>query len=689
MSIFNKISMEYIKKSKARTITTILGVILSAAIICGVMIFISSFRYYEYINYNEYIINYEPETLEYFTGSFYEFNICFVADFWEIFIPTAIITAIVILVSGVMIYNSFSISIWERTKQAGLISAAGATNKQLRKMVLFEAMIVSAAGIPIGILMGIGGMAVILKLTGHVFTNFLAALPLELYVEPLGIITACVIIFLVVIVASLIASWKAGNISITEAVRKSGYSIDNGKKIKKSKFMCKTFGISGMLADRYYKCNRKRSGNVVAGLCMSIILIVSVSSVGEYLVDSTVRYNPYDFEIRWFSYLEEYDQKSPEEVLDRLLTANGVTDGAFFRFSREKTFINGELKDIKIMFIDDESFKQVLNSHKLSSNEYLNPDAPLALAVDGFLHTDPETYEESAVKLLASDSGELQGIRVPQIEGYSYNDIYVDEDGRTMCWYVAESADAQDIRVPLEEAESTEYTIKYKEVLYVSEGGIPWCTEVTQNTHYDGVFLLYPYSFMDIVLPQGLITGAYIIYMFQSDAHAESTAHIERLIDDMEMTGLVSDEEISAEKSNNQIAAIKLFIYSFTILIFLLSFVNMFNIIYGNIRMRKREYAILKSIGMSVKSFSKMIRLECITYGMKALIYGVPFSLAISYIIGAGMLYWYDQSLYLKFPWKALIIAVLSVFIVVLAAMVYSVNRVKKDEIIDILKNNI
>ncbi len=673
MSIFNKISMEYIKKSRTRTITTILGIILSAAMICGVMIFVSSYRYYEFINYNRYVIDYEPEPFEFFSGSFYEFDISFIADFEEIFIPTAVIMLTVIIVSGFMIYNSFYLSIGERTKQLGLIASVGATGKQLRKMVLTEALMISAIGIPVGILLGMGIMAVLLKLIGHWFINFAASLPLVLYIEPLGIITSCVIAFLVVIISSLAASKKALKISVINAVRDSGYSQNDGRKIKTSRFMSKNFGIAGMLADRHYKSNHKRSKNIVAGLCMSLVVIVTVCTCSGYLIQSVYNntyYNPYDYEIRWFGHWEEYEDKNPDEVLDKMLTAEGISDGSYFRFSREKAFINGELKDVKIIFIDDESYKQMLEENNLSPEKYMKSDEPLAVAVDGFADMNPDTYR---VNLLASDSGNLQILRVPEKEGCSYNDIYVDENGQEICWYRTEAEDMEDIKIPLAEAGAEKFTVKYGAVLDAES--IPWCTGESDRLYYDGVELLYPYSFMEKVLWQGLITGEYIQYLFQSDTHAESTAELERIRDELGMTGIISDEELSGEMGDNRIAVIKVFAYGFSVLIFLLSAVNMFNIIYGNIRMRRREYAVLKSLGMSVKDFNKMISLECLTYGIKALLYGIPVSSLIACIMGPVMIEYYDAGLYqnLYFPWKVLLIAVLSVLIMVFAAMTYSI----------------
>lgn len=76
-----------------------------------------------------------------------------------------ILIAIIMFGSIALIGNSFSISVNERKRQYGLLSSIGATRKQLRRNVLYEASVLSAIGIPIGVLAGIGGMSVTFTLS--------------------------------------------------------------------------------------------------------------------------------------------------------------------------------------------------------------------------------------------------------------------------------------------------------------------------------------------------------------------------------------------------------------------------------------------------------------------------------------------------------------------------------------------
>ena len=128
----------------------------------------------------------------------------------------------------------------------------------------------------------------------------------------------------------------------------------------------------------------------------------------------------------------------------------------------------------------------------------------------------------------------------------------------------------------------------------------------------------------------------------------------------------------------------RVFTYGFITLITLISVANIFNTISTSIALRKREFAMLKSIGMTPKSFNKMINYESIFYGVKALLYGLPLSILVMYLIHRSVnhTFAYDFSL----PWLSMLYVVIAVFAIVGAAMLYSIAKIRKENIIDTLK---
>jgi putative ABC transport system permease protein len=133
------------------------------------------------------------------------------------------------------------------------------------------------------------------------------------------------------------------------------------------------------------------------------------------------------------------------------------------------------------------------------------------------------------------------------------------------------------------------------------------------------------------------------------------------------------------------ITVINVFAYGFIILISLIAATNVFNTVSTGISLRRREFAMLKSVGMTSKGFNKMMNYECLLYGAKALLFGLPTSFIITYLIYFFVSHGAEISFVL--PWSAIGIAVFSVFAVVFATMMYSMSKIKKDNPIDALKN--
>ena len=142
-----------------------------------------------------------------------------------------------------------------------------------------------------------------------------------------------------------------------------------------------------------------------------------------------------------------------------------------------------------------------------------------------------------------------------------------------------------------------------------------------------------------------------------------------------------------ARSERNLMLVLGIFIYGFITLISLICIANIFNTVTTNIALRRREFAMLRSVGITPKSFNRMIRFESVFYGLKALLYGIPISIAVSlllYNIGSDT-FAFDFSL----PWASYGAAVVLIFVIVGATMLYSSAKIKKENIIDALKAEI
>ncbi|GAF11925.1 ABC transporter ATP-binding protein [Bacillus sp. JCM 19046] len=171
------------------------------------------------------------------------------------------------------------------------------------------------------------------------------------------------------------------------------------------------------------------------------------------------------------------------------------------------------------------------------------------------------------------------------------------------------------------------------------------------------------------------------LYFTSDDPNEAAT-----VIEEFDTRGQLSINNFHEMKQSDQqmVVVISIFTYGFITLITLISVANIFNTISTSIALRKREFAMLKSIGMTPKSFNKMIYFESIFYGLKSLLYGLPLGIGVMYLI-----YWRTQTMFsysFSLPWIPIAIVIVAVFLIVGAAMMYSISKVKKENIIDGLK---
>lgn len=142
----------------------------------------------------------------------------------------------------------------------------------------------------------------------------------------------------------------------------------------------------------------------------------------------------------------------------------------------------------------------------------------------------------------------------------------------------------------------------------------------------------------------------------------------------------------SMQVLDNMYLLIAICLYGFIAVITLIGVTNIFNTISANVALRARDFASLKSIGMTTKEFNHMIRLESLMYSVKALAVGIPIGLLISYGFYKAMSATYDFGY--TFPLGAIVMAVIAVAVLIWAIMRYSVNLVNKQNIIETIRSD-
>lgn len=617
----------------------------------------------------------------------------------------AIVICLIMFSSVSLICNAFSISVSERTKQFGLLSSVGATKKQLRRMVLFEAFAVSVIGIPLGVLAGVGGIGVTLMFIGDKFRLMGFPIDMKLNVSLISILIAVVVALITVLISAWIPSKRATKVSAVEAIRQNLDVNAKGKVVKTSKLMYKMFGLPGMLANKHYKRSKKKYRTTVISLFMSIVLFVSVSAFTNYLGSVTGGFTTEGYDLSFYSEVGDFEDITQDELLDRVKASKSVTNAAYTQNQYINVEVNrkyltddvltsldnwsdqGEDGDPSIAhigscvtFVDDTAFKLLLKEYGLNEQKYMNAENPLAVAVDGNVSFNHNAERYETVNYLRSDNCEFIAEREKNIDGYWCYGKIEDENGYPIVRYVKDDGkdyeDGEYLDLPVVDAYITE-TLTTGKVIHER----PFYLRESV-----GVVLLYPMSLADSVFEDYDENGSNYYFLITSSNHAESYTALNMLLADNGFSVKNLQNKAEMEESNrNIITIIQVFSYGFIVLISLIAAANVFNTIFTNISLRRREFAMLKSVGMTAKGFNKMMNFECLLYGTRALLYGLPVSIGTTYLIWLAVSEGYEMNFVL--PWKAMGIAVFSVFAVVFATMMYAMNKIKKDNPIDALKN--
>ena len=638
----------------------------------------------------------------------------------------SILIGLIVFGSVSLIYNSFSISVSERTKQFGILKSIGATKKQIRKSVLYEAAVLCIVGIPIGLVSGCLGIAVTFHFLSDTISTFLAdltGLKMQFVFSPSAILAASVISFITVIISAYIPARKAIKINPIESVRQSNEIKIKRRSVKVSPLTKKLFGFEATLSSKNFKRNKRKYRATVFSLFVSVVLFISASSLASYftdIVEAESQDMKYDVAINVFNYEDRTDGEPFTETEEfRTKLYNGLkfvkgideftlTQDMGTEFNVDKKYISekylnmvnkehdgladkeNELNGLfTYNFIDDDAFRRLLEKEGINEDGYFDKENPKALVYDMGTHIYQKNNKEKVyiVPFLNKDNFPttlkitevLPWFTEDNVEYYYFGKTVV-KDGVTYYIYDISRDEGEEF----DEA-TKRYLTEEEVVSYLSISIGAFLTEKPYFAGYD-TNLIYPESVKEKVMLEGYWqTHAYII----GEDHSKIASDVSRLIRDIGGdTNHVSVYDYAAEIESIRalVTIAKVLAYGFIVLISLIAAANVFNTISTNISLRRREFATLKSVGLTSKGMRKMMTFESILYGVKSLLFSLPVSLAVTYLVylvasDSG----YSMGFYV--PWDKFIIAIASVFIIVALSMVYSIKKVNKENTVETLRN--
>lgn len=635
-----------------------------------------------------------------------------------------LVTVLVVLIafgSISLIYNSFSISVSERTRQFGILKSVGATKKQIRGTVLYEALVLCGIAIPLGAGVGCAGIGITLyclRDSFHLILSDTSDVKMKLVVSWVGLGMAALLCLAIALISAWIPARRALSVSPIQAIRQSTDIKISRREVKTSRLTQKLFGFEGMMASKNFKRNRKRYRSTVVSLFLSVTLFISAAAFCNYLKASVssitskdsgadIVYHTYDL------------RENPDALLEKLCRANGVERGAYLATRYEtlrlpegtltKSYLEifsdimgsdtDGLYDMKLCAVSDAEFLRFTKAAGIDGERYLTSEEPM-----GLLYNRGSRYVRDASDASGSRAkwttytlfapsatvGTYESRRIrSEIDGYSF--IAQDKDGDGRYLYLSKE-DKATYRATGDDAEREAFLNAHAkriseaeavQVLSFRLGGT--VDAVPLGMSEEKPFLIYPYSRIAEVTKIDPSEDR-VSFCFEAPAHAAAYADMKQiLVDAGQMTSGLYDNAEEIEAMRSTVTVVNVFSYGFIILISLIAVANVFNTISTSIALRRREFAMMKSVGLTTRGMHKMLNYECLIYGIKGLALGLPVSFlstfAVWLVVGQAV----EQPFMI--PWAAVAIAVGSVFAVVFATMLYAGGKLRRDNPIDALKN--
>ena len=551
----------------------------------------------------------------------------------------AIVIVIIVFTSIFCIKNSFDISITEKIRQYGMLRSIGATKKQIKRNVFYEATILGLIGIPLGIILGCLATYILIIISNYYLTDVIqTGFKLELVFSTYAILVAIILGIITIYFSALKSATRASKVSEIDSIRNSANLKISSKKIKSPKYIKKLFGIGGVISFKNLKRNKKKYRTTIISIAVSTFVFIALYSFMELAfqnVNNELKVS--DFNIS--------------------LSTNAINDYSYNKFL--KTVNLSGVEDYAILRNSELSFT---GSH--SSKEYLE-----------YFGTKNESDAEGHITIFAI--GKKQYDKYIKSLGLNYDEIK--DKGILFDKQYITSYDKNNNKIS-----------KNIRVYDFNKGDVITSTNNQLNLEIGAISSIEP-DFLK------WLSNSYLIIsdeMFDKIAKTNNldiyykASNADKLQDELDsyLNGEsynIDNKEENVRIMNNLFTLIAIFLYGFIIVISLIGITNIFNTITTNMELRKQEFAMLKSIGMTSKEFKRMIRLESLFMGIKSLLFGILIGIILSYLIYLSS----DSDIPYKLPIVAIIISILVVFILISLIMKYSLNKINKQNTIETIRN--
>lgn len=603
-----------------------------------------------------------------------------------------IVISIVVISTIAVIYNSFQISVIERVKQFGLLRAIGTTKKQIRSMVLREATLIAAIAIPLGLLCGI----IAIYLVGFIFKLIGGdtVLPTKLSIAPIILLGSGAVGLVSIYASALIPAIFAGKISPLVAISSRASITKEKVKRRKNKLAEKLFKFEGTLALKNIKRNRKRYRITVFSIIISVVLFISFKSLMDMSMNFRTELNEsQNIHFKIYKSGEGLDYENIKEddynldsKIGEKIKSKSTVDKVYGEYKPYNFY--GAIED-KNMVQEVKDIKDVYRKVKVNGYEKTVMDVSMTI------------YDKEALEVSKNyiKSGAIDIEKMNKENGViliNKNKVLRPELKKSYMGPLADVKIGDEISVQYKEYQDV-YDEKYKENVEFGKGKIKKVKVIAivespvfnlvPDIQYNGEKALKVITSQEVMKnlseKNEINPRSFNISIRDINKDQVAIGEIEGSIkEDPSLRIINIIDQNRKEKSN--VLMMQILVYGFISVISLIGSVNIINTVTTNIILRKREFAALKSIGLTQKGLKKMVVLEGVLYGITGAIYGSVIGCGLSYLLSKQLMK--SREFIWTIPCEAIIIASVSSILIGYMSVLSPLSRIKKENLIEAIR---
>lgn len=413
---------------------------------------------------------------------------------------------------------------------------------------------------------------------------------------------------------------------------------------------------------------------VIFSLILTITLYISVNTYCAY-ADIYLKKSMgiYDYDI--ICYFNEDAFYTIDHIYPDLSKINGIQEtgwlalinAGYAELELEKVsqkaanyFKDNVFEEFTYCFMDDSRFEKIARNLRKNLSLYTDKDNPraIALAYVNIYHFVKDNYIKENIKVYDKDTIDLNLYYFSDAAREKYQNDYRENPDANYLDY------CEKINVIADVCSYDDLTMEFSH--YIDD--------------FHGLLLIIPISMLNVFSQDNPFS---VQIYFKVQNHKEVSEILQRAINQNEWNASIMNIAESFEKEKNKLALLEIFSTIFIIVISIILTLNIFNTVISNMLLRNREFAVLRSIGMSKRSFYKMIFLEGGIWSGISIITGLILSALVSFVLKEG---WGEIKMSFILPYKQIIIAVCAVLVIVLISLLFAALKLWSSNVIELIK---